>query len=802
MNLRLTATVTLATMAAAPIAAGQWVEYVDETSVRMPASLNDPSVTTNDNEEKDYAWGDVDQDGDIDLIIVRKQPFTSTGKRVNVLLMNEGVAEGHGVNGVLVDRTVEYATASDVPGDDGFLTATNDRDVALVDVNNDGWLDMVTAPTLTDNQAKNLSHPRIYMNLGESGGEWQGFRYEDARIPQMHPNAGPRFCSVVAGDINGDGFMDLYFGDYDSGGSQIEDYNNKLLVNDGTGFFIDESNLRLTSEMRLSAFGAASAMADMNDDGALDVIKQTSLNAPTHVAVTYNNPADLGIFNAYDTVYGNAPYFISVDDLNNDGRMDIVVVDDGTDAFMINTGNGGDGQANFTTIPFDAGDSAGFGGNSWIADLDNNGWNDIIITDVDVDIPGCDRVTQFYRSNGSQSNINFDADQSIIPTADRRGIHDVAVFDINGDGWLDLVMGECDGTKVWMNQPPLGVDFVMIGGAPQYVEPGQTTDIQIRATAVGGTLKSVSLSTSVDGSPFSTVPMTPAGGGDFDGTLPAIDCGSEISWYITGTLAGGGDYTFPENAPAITNRTTASTGIAAIVADEIEGDISGWRITSENITSGEWEAAIPNGTINSGQVAAPFEDATPNGEIAFVTGNGVEGEGAGANDVDGGPTRLETPIFDGTGEAVVSYRRWYYTSVTGKTMTVDYSIDGGNTYQPLPTLEAGSTNGFWQAVSFSVTDLVPVASPTMRLRFTVSDNPNIGIVEGGIDSFYVEASVCEDTPVCPGDIDLSGDVGFSDLVAVLSAFGNACECPEDVDGSGDVGFNDIVQLLSVWGPCP
>ena len=111
--------------------------------------------------------------------------------------MNEG--------GVLVDRTAQYAAQSDVSGDQGFLTPTNDRDVELVDVDDDGWLDVVTATTLTDNSSKHLSHPRIYINLGEIDGVWQGIRHEDARMPQMHATAGPRFCSVASGDLDGDG---------------------------------------------------------------------------------------------------------------------------------------------------------------------------------------------------------------------------------------------------------------------------------------------------------------------------------------------------------------------------------------------------------------------------------------------------------------------------------------------------------------------------------------------------------------------------------------------------------------------
>ncbi|NNF43491.1 MAG: hypothetical protein HKN62_10685 [Phycisphaerales bacterium] len=59
--------------------------------------------------------------------------------------------------------------------------------------------------------------------------------------------------------------------------------------------------------------------------------------------------------------------------------------------------------------------------------------------------------------------------------------------------------------------------------------------------------------------------------------------------------------------------------------------------------------------------------------------------------------------------------------------------------------------------------------------------------------------------VCLGDLDESGDVGFSDLVAVLSDWGPCPAgrpCPSDLDQSGDVGFSDLLTLLSAWGPCP
>lgn len=57
---------------------------------------------------------------------------------------------------------------------------------------------------------------------------------------------------------------------------------------------------------------------------------------------------------------------------------------------------------------------------------------------------------------------------------------------------------------------------------------------------------------------------------------------------------------------------------------------------------------------------------------------------------------------------------------------------------------------------------------------------------------------------CHGDIDGSGTVGFTDLLAILGAWGpcdHPTDCPEDLDNDGHVDFADILLVLSAWGPC-
>ena len=60
----------------------------------------------------------------------------------------------------------------------------------------------------------------------------------------------------------------------------------------------------------------------------------------------------------------------------------------------------------------------------------------------------------------------------------------------------------------------------------------------------------------------------------------------------------------------------------------------------------------------------------------------------------------------------------------------------------------------------------------------------------------------DEGPACPADIDGSGDVGFADLLELLTNWGPCVGCPQDLDGNDDVGFSDLLIVLTSWGPCP
>ena len=465
-----------ALLLAGPGAAAQlgeaWVSFT-----KQPGQLGvAPTALSDSSTQVGFRTGDLDQDGWDDVVAVRKQQASQQGKRAAFLLMN--------LDGVLTDQTVQYASASDVPGDLGFLTPCGNRECALGDVDGDGWLDVVTCTTLSDGDPKALSHPRVYVNRGDAaGGAWQGLAYEQARIPQLLTVGGlavaPRFGGVGLGDVTGDGASDLYFVDFDGTETGILeptswDLNDRLLVNDGNGYFTDESAARLTPAQLLSHWGADAQVVDANADGAMDIVKLTTLLSPRVVRLIYNDPAHPGDFTAQGVqdVTSISPYGMDVGNLNNDGFLDLAIADSGTDRFSLGTGYDALQHVSWSalkTYTFLDGSDDGFGHNAYIRDLDADGWNDVLVANGDGDIVTCFGRLHVYHNTGTvPGDLNLALVEEVelssgsqgagwkgavgLTVPDLNGCYDVGFGDWDRDGDLDLLIGTCSGTQSFRNE--------------------------------------------------------------------------------------------------------------------------------------------------------------------------------------------------------------------------------------------------------------------------------------------------------------------------------------------------------------
>jgi hypothetical protein len=818
------------------------LELVNETDERL---ILDPTFEYL-NLEKDITWGDFDNDGDVDVAVAMKFVGSIEGGWPNLLLMNE--------NGVLTDRTDQFATDSDLGGDDGFAAPSNDRNVEAMDVNNDGFLDLVTATTMSDGMDWTLGQPRVHLNLGnDQNGNWLGFRHEHLRIPEMFAVNGsvanPRFCDIAWADFNGDGYVDLFYTDYDTpetsgtycidingdgdttdpGECQAsppenasDDFDAKLLFNwgddpagPGPGYFYDTLNTSMTNSELSTDFGNAAEAADFNNDGKIDIMACNTLGANI-VEIFYNEGSTPGTDFNSDVVYVGAPYHFKVDDLDGDADLDFIIIDDSQDRYAINTGNGSDGRANFTTYVI--GDSLSeFGNTPSCFDLDNDGDLDCFVADVDADLPSfcpsTGRRSHLYENTGVISQL-FVENTLPIPSSELSASFDIAPVDFNGDGYIDIFQARCSGFTVWMNKPPLRVDFEYPDGLPTTIEPGVETELSIRLTEVGGSVApgTALLNYSIDGAAFETSQLEQITGTSWRTSLPALDCGSQIQYYMSAELSGLA-FADPTNAPENAYQTSPATG-EEITVESFESGSDGFTTqATASTTAGFWQLADPNGSFSSGQQMAPDDDASEDGVLCYVTQNGLVGASAGSNDLDSGSVTLLSPVIDLSGsDAQISVMVWFScddasgTPADADSMLIEVTNNGTDWSLAYEVDADTNGNGMlegidnnWYPRTFVISELVEPTS-TVQIRFVATDNPNNSITEAGVDDFIITRLICEQGPACPADLNNDGSVSGSDLAVTLSAWGSD-DSSADLNSDGLVNGQDLAIILSAWGPC-
>jgi hypothetical protein len=409
--------------------------------------------------------------------------------------------------------------------------------------------------------------------------------------------SGDNIAGIAAGDMNGDKAPDLVVSHY---------FGATLAVLKGNGDGTFQAEEQVSTDINLGS--AFLQLLDLNNDGKLDLVMSSVFNGGAAVLLG-NGDGTFQPVEAYST--GGQPYYFAVADVNGDGNTDLAVVDSsGYVTILLGNGNGtfsprknllpGNTQYNMNSVV--------------IADFNSDGKPDA------VDSTQLGLAVLLGKGNGS-----FGQPQVISPTHGTAFSY-VAAGDFNGDGHLDLIG---DGTTFLPGK----------GDGTFGTQVQVNSDFNIRSFAVG----------------------------DFngDGHLDLLDVGNGfVESQPLQMLLGNGDGTF---------RTALRSWNLTSIPDKV--------IAADFNHDGKLDLALtvnPNGVAillgnGSGSFALPViyaTDSLPNGlTAADVNGDGIvdliatgssidvflgKGDGTFPNRVDypigGFPEQVATGDFNGDGK--------------------------------------------------------------------------------------------------------------------------------------------------------
>uniref|UniRef100_UPI0034DFBD61 FG-GAP-like repeat-containing protein n=1 Tax=Candidatus Thiodubiliella endoseptemdiera TaxID=2738886 RepID=UPI0034DFBD61 len=259
-------------------------------------------------------------------------------------------------------------------------------------------------------------------------------------------------------DIDGDGDLDLVVGEFY--GTLKYYQNTGTTSNPAYEVKTGDSNPFNGIDVGNSA---SPTLADIDGDGDLDLVvgeNNGTLKYYQNTGTT-SNPAyeaktgDSNPFNGIDVGYSSSPILVDID---GDGDLDLVVGgNDGTLKYYQNTGTTSNPAYEAKTgddNPFN-GIDAGYSSSPILVDIDGDG-------DLDLVVGEFYGTLKYYQNTGTTSNPAYEAktgDDNPFNGIDVGDSSKPTLADIDGDGDLDLVVGEVYGTlKYYYNQQPSSVD--------------------------------------------------------------------------------------------------------------------------------------------------------------------------------------------------------------------------------------------------------------------------------------------------------------------------------------------------------
>ena len=421
-------------------------------------------------------------------------------------------------------------------------TTRNVQHLAAADMNEDGHLDLASN-----------SDDEIVIFLGDGQGKF-------GSAGEYHGTAYP--SSLRSGDFNADGHVDLAV-PYRCGMELFPSSAVHLLLGNGDGSFGADTSYPITHCL-------GDILVDhVNGDAALDVIANA-----TSVLLGAGDGSLLPEVQSPDVRGGT---LLAGGDWNGDGKLDIAVLNGNWLAVHLGNGDGTFGSTAQAATGIEPTALA-------LADFDQDGVLDIATSNYD--------SRSIEPSAGTVSILRGDGHGSFPSHVDYQAAgppHHLVSADVNGDGWIDLLMLQ--------NYETLGV---MLGTGDGVFGPPVSYDAGVNASALAlgdvngdGKLDAVAANTWAGGlsllfgngdGTFSPAVSLSLGGHPADVTLLDLDGDAQLDIGVCDNSTGSVSILFGDghgNFPATRTYPTYGTPVALRGAD-----LNGDRLTDLVIATG------------------------------------------------------------------------------------------------------------------------------------------------------------------------------------------------------------------------
>ena len=258
---------------------------VSVASVAQNINLQEDTTVNNlyDSRQGSCALADIDNDGDLDLIITGADAQLTNRK--TTLYSNDGLGNFTEKIGTGLSNWSEWGK------------------IAFADVDGDADQDLL----ITGRDGSPNYYANFYLNDGS------GNFTLDTTQP-FEPSTGG---NIEFADIDNDGDLDLFMTGRDNNNLIF----SKLYQNDGTGGFSE-----VTSTTFLSEGGSDSAFFDMDNDNDLDLILAGKNNSNQKKTTLYENDGSGNFSLVSNTPFENVDFAaIAIDDSDNDSYLDVLI---------------------------------------------------------------------------------------------------------------------------------------------------------------------------------------------------------------------------------------------------------------------------------------------------------------------------------------------------------------------------------------------------------------------------------------------------------------------------------------------